>query len=1379
MSRQRLFAQALAAPLLMTLGIPLSAWGQDCPSTAKVIVIEQLPYTHEGSNCVDGPINVTHYRSPTCLISSDSDSYPKVDVVYKLRLNEGNEVSFLLTPQATKDEEGHELKPAPDLVLALLTSCTDEKSCLSSSADFIGPDAEQIAAAKYRKGDYYLHIDSAVDECGDYALEVTGVNPLPDLRVGLAAPPSVVAGDNMAYTLTVSNAGQLDADDVRVTLFLPPNNVSVESAGGCEKSGKNVVCRVERLPIGASKDWSIVVHVDADADAGKPLESSANAIAQQGDPTPNHAEASTTVRTDVHLSLTLTAPAAVVAGRSLTYKLTVVNEGKSEAKNVTITTTLSDEVTIASASPGCDRNTGICKFPKLAPKGSISSVIAVVVKPSARGSLLSTAIARAEEFPSGSPAEWRTQVNPRANLHFTASTAEASVIAGNILTYNFTVKNAGPSTSTGASITDELPAGLKLEPSEGCTSKGNLVTCTLGTLNPGEDQSVMIKTLVDPALEETTLANLAIIAPNENDPVPENNKSDVINTVVTISADLQLTGEGPTTVSGDDLESLVCAGENLLYTFNVFNDGPSNSRGGTIRGIALGDLSFVSSPDGCIFHGNNGTVSCPVPAMPPKGEPYVARFVAASTKALTTVPVAARVFSAYDDESGNDEATLDSLSIDSASDLVVTLRGPSLVKPGSALTYTLDVTNQGPSKAEAVKIDFGIEPVIAPITVASEPGCDDTCTQSFCLCSIEADTTQRITISFTAPAELGTTFTTSASVEAATCDSPGNNKADVSTTVVENDGDLALTLRADRDVAVEGDLLRYTIDVVNQGFEIAPRVTVIDDLPAGVTFVKVEPVEGCSEDDGRVICEIEAGKSLTVTVRVNDGTTLENKAYLDGEPDLNEANNQDSLKTLVVKVAPLVLPFFEVSDPPSSLTTLFSVKNFSTSLKVRYTAFFGPNSLSTSSDLDDKQTKTLNLIDFGRLLGKSGYVGITPDPNSDDLRHTLTGDFVWLDSLHGSASGERLISTDTSRTPSELCTSWSVRFFRGEPAGASTDLLFFVPGNNGDSTEPVATGKVFTESGAFVQNIEVKSGEEAFRVSINTRKDSDLPSLLAGSGSIEWTFRNGLAGHVTASHRLRGKDEVAIPGFCRTSQTKGASSLVLPFFEKSAGITNRLAFRNETDEEIQVQADYFDETGASTQTQPPPTQLPAHATSIVNLDKAPELPESFRGFVKVTVVPLDNPAPPLGRALSGDYIRGDEHGEVSGSALVDADSPNQLCQVWDVRFVQGIPADSETRFLFYLQGSGTPTGTAYDEAGHSLGDVTIPNSPLPLESFLVPASAIIVKGSPLTGSGSVEWELGVKGHVAMLFTGKGSGGNYSVLIPGVCRDGATSNQPVP
>jgi hypothetical protein len=412
------------------------------------------------------------------------------------------------------------------------------------------------------------------------------------------------------------------------------------------------------------------------------------------------------------------------------------------------------------------------------------------------------------------------------------------------------------------------------------------------------------------------------------------------------------------------------------------------------------------------------------------------------------------------------------------------------------------------------------------------------------------------------------------------------------------------------------------------------------------------------------------------------------------------------------------------------------------------------------------------MVSLGEVLdGKTGYVAIS---SPDMPRPPLAGDFVRVD-LPAAKSGQLLVSTDTSRIPPELCREWSVRFLNGEPLGTSTAFFFFVPGNGGNTSKEVVTGKVYTEAGHFVQEISVDAAEEAFQ---RTTQDifNGLP-LLAGSGSIEWTFREGLVGHLTTIHKLKGKDEVAVPGFCRTPQSEGLSSLILPYFQVDSdpnGATTYLALRNETDEELPVRIKFFNHEGtlACNQPEPQDRHLAGRETYTVNLRTA-GIPD---GYATAEVVPPDDDPPlptPLNRALSGDYIFVNGNGSLAGSALVDADlkrSPNQLCQKWDTRFVKGKPWNTDTSFVFYYIPPAPPandspvaTGKIYDEKGMQvLPDITVPLSPA--VSFLEPWTR--------DGSGAIEWSfpVGTCGYIATLFTGTSpEGKNYSFLIPGVCR----------
>ncbi len=224
------------------------------------------------------------------------------------------------------------------------------------------------------------------------------------------------------------------------------------------------------------------------------------------------------------------------------------------------------------------------------------------------------------------------------------------------------------------------------------------------------------------------------------------------------------------------------------------------------------------------------------------------------------------------------------------------------------------------------------------------------------------------------------------------------------------------------------------------------------------------------------------------------------------------------------------------------------------------------------------------------------------------------------------------------------------------------------------------------------------------------------------------------------------------------------SPLIVPYFEVDpqnlSGVSTLFAVRNETDDEIDVVYTYFSDGGNL----PPETlALAGHATRTVNLrDVFQQGQGKITGYVQVTRT---------GQTLSGDFVLIPSKGDAAGGALVDAGpgrSPAQLCQLWDVRFLEGEPSDATTDFVFYLQNNTgtTATGRAYREADGALvkDDISVPIS---LRSLRLPASSL---GLPAQAkSGSIEWDLGdgVVGNVSAVFM---VDGGASVLVPGVCHD---------
>ena len=175
-----------------------------------------------------------------------------------------------------------------------------------------------------------------------------------------AAGP-VVAGDTMAYTITVANAGPSDAQTVAMTDIVPANTTFISEA---QTSGPTftltnpavggtgtITGTIATLALGASATFTVVVLVSPSTPDGTTITNTADVTAATFDP--NLANNSQTVTTDVatqaDLSVTKTAAAGpVVAGDTITYTITVANAGPSDAQIVALTDVLPANTTFVS-----------------------------------------------------------------------------------------------------------------------------------------------------------------------------------------------------------------------------------------------------------------------------------------------------------------------------------------------------------------------------------------------------------------------------------------------------------------------------------------------------------------------------------------------------------------------------------------------------------------------------------------------------------------------------------------------------------------------------------------------------------------------------------------------------------------------------------------------------------------------------------------------------------------------------------------------------------------------------------------------------------------------------------------------------------------------
>jgi len=426
-------------------------------------------------------------------------------------------------------------------------------------------------------GDGTATIDIGIDES-------TGA-PAPNADLAIAksgTPNPVTEGQNITYTVTVTNNGPGDASSVSMVDTLDGLLAYVSatpSQGSCTEATGVVTCSLGAITNGAGATVTIVA-ATPDVPESTVATNSATVSGVETDPdlTNNSVTVDTTIvpAGPVLADLAITkadAPDPVISGGpQLSYSIAVVNNGPGDATNVAVTDTLPAGVDFVSANATvgtCAHDTGVvtCDIGALA-NGAGSDITIVVSPPlveTATDITNTVTVSATEEDPTpgNNSATTTTTVNPpEASMSISISSTPAEPLINEQITYTVTVSNAGPSNDTGVVVTLDLPLGVTLvsvTPDQGsCTVGKDTITCTLGDVGTGE--TVDIELIVTAPGEAGTLTLSATVSADFTDPTPgDNNASNDTVVIDVIELVIEGTSEGSGSVGWVELLALLGA----------------------------------------------------------------------------------------------------------------------------------------------------------------------------------------------------------------------------------------------------------------------------------------------------------------------------------------------------------------------------------------------------------------------------------------------------------------------------------------------------------------------------------------------------------------------------------------------------------------------------------------------------------------------------------------------------------------------------------------------------------------------------------------------------------------------------------------------------
>lgn len=409
-------------------------------------------------------------------------------------------------------------------------------------------------------------------------------------------------------------------------------------------------------------------------------------------------------------------PNPVLVNEALVYTIFMRNVGPIESNNVFMEDILPEEVIFEgySTSQGsCDAPpTGqpggalLCNLGTLAGGGG-SATVTVNVRPTEVGAVFNEAEVTGSNMSPGSPGYARDSVEvtvleePFSWLIIDKSASAVQVVQGETFVYTIQVANSNSAMVAAENVvmTDPLPADIAFEAishPDICSHSGGLVECNLGALDVGQVVAIDITVRAgESALGERT--NTATVTADNDPESPRANSATI--TIVEQPPPPEIT------ISKTDSPDPVVVGEELTYQIIVTNNGPGDANDLFLSDPLPGTVNIVnytsSAGFSCSLSGNLITCSR---AVLPEG----------SSATLTVIVEPLQVGTLSNTAEATSERT-DWVSATAVTDVVEPSTNLAISKnteppnitsvvQGTALTFRLVATNQGPGSASGVVV---------------------------------------------------------------------------------------------------------------------------------------------------------------------------------------------------------------------------------------------------------------------------------------------------------------------------------------------------------------------------------------------------------------------------------------------------------------------------------------------------------------------------------------------------------------------------------------------------------------------------------------------------------------------------------------------------
>ena len=571
-----------------------------------------------------------------------------------------------------------------------------------------------------------------LEESVDVVDNTTDLVTVKTLASGNTTPQE---GDTVTFEITVTNNGVADATGVDLTDLLPAGLTATANNGGITQGAYDAVSglwTIGSLANGASATLTIEGTVDAGQSGNVITNTTTAATGDQVDPSTDGDILEESVAVNVAVAdlvtvKTLTSGDATPdEGDTVTYQISVTNDGPDAATNVSLTDLLPAGLT-ATANNGTgvvggayDASSGLWSIGTLASGATATLTLEGTVDVGEGGNTITnitTAATGDQVDPStvGDDLDESVVVNDAADLITvkTLTSGDSTPAEGDLVTYEITVVNNGAAQATNVSLTDLLPAGLTATANNGTGVLGGAYDAatglwTIGTLDSGASATLILEGTVDAGEAGNTITNVTTAATGDQiDPstdgddleesVVVDNTTDLVTVKTlasgnstpdvgdTVTFEITVTNNGTAQATNVDLTDLLPTGLTATANNGGITQGSYDAASGlwTIGSLANG-ASATLTIEGTVDAGQAGNV-------------------------ITNVTTAATGDQVDPSTDGDDLEESVAVGIPAA-DLVTVktlASGDATPDEGDVVTFEISVTNNGPDAATNVSLtDF-------------------------------------------------------------------------------------------------------------------------------------------------------------------------------------------------------------------------------------------------------------------------------------------------------------------------------------------------------------------------------------------------------------------------------------------------------------------------------------------------------------------------------------------------------------------------------------------------------------------------------------------------------------------------------------------------